>query len=1010
MRKKLLSIALCLCMVLSLLPTMALAATDVTDPDGTNGYSFVAETGALTVTSNAGTPVWYYNTTNSTTGGTAFAGTGGVLTATQAGKYIYVEVPADTTHSGSISSNVLGPVVKKDAPAAPTVTFSFDGTNAGKLMGSTTAMEYSLNGGTSWADCTADMALPVANITATNGIQVRVKETDDTYAGTAATIPITESESPYTSGVVSPTAGNKDGKITLNSTGAEYRKSGTQTYFDVTGTEITGLEAGNYYIRIKANGTKLSSGEILVTLKNKAAATVSAAPTANTLTYNGSEQALVTTGTATGGTMQYSLDNSNWSTTVPNGTAAGNYTVYYKVVGDADHSNTAVTGPINVTIAKAATEYTLKAAPAIDYTAEMVATTTDMEYKVGTGTWTDCGKNMNVTAFGWDGSAAVTVLFRAKNDDNHEADAGQSLAILARPATPLASAFTVTKPTKGNSDGALDGITTAMEYKTTGDYTGGTGAKLTGIADRTVYTIRVKAVANTSFASGTVTVTVASKADATITFENKTVTYTGAAQTHENATADQTGTITYVYAAKAGSALTDGKPQNAGSYTVTAKMETDTHVGEKTVDFTINKAAVTVKADDKSMTTGGTLPAFTVTYTGFVGTENNGNAALTTPAVAACTADGKTAGTFDITLNTEAVLNDTVGKNYTITSQTKGALTVSNPYSSSGSSSTPELVTEIKTSGSVTGDNLDRLISGKKDLTVTGADGAKLVFGTDALKGINGQTSGSIKVEIKDVSKNYQHTHEGKSVFTLTVTSGSKTVSSFGGNVKVFLPYTLKAGEKAENVTVWYLDEDSNNPKLPCTYDVKTGLAAFTTNHFSEYAVGVDTSWVNPFTDVKEGDWCYNAIAYANQNGLFAGTGTDTFSPNAPMTRQMLWTVLGRLDGQTLEGSGVFAAAKDWATEKGISDGSNPSGEITREQLVTILWRYAGSPVLADYPGLAQYSDAGDIASYAQQAMAWAHQKGIISGTSATTLNPTGTATRAQVAAILMRYAQNVAK
>ena len=165
-----------------------------------------------------------------------------------------------------------------------------------------------------------------------------------------------------------------------------------------------------------------------------------------------------------------------------------------------------------------------------------------------------------------------------------------------------------------------------------------------------------------------------------------------------------------------------------------------------------------------------------------------------------------------------------------------------------------------------------------------------------------------------------------------------------------------------------------------------------------------------PFADVAEGDWFYEAVKYANKNGLFSGTSETTFSPSAPMTRQMLWTVLGRLDGQTLTGSGVFDRAKAWAVEKGITDGSNPTGQITREQLVTILWRYAGYPVLADYPGLAQYSDAGDIASYAQQAMAWAHQKGIISGTSATTLNPTGTATRAQVAAIVMRYAQSAAK
>ena len=158
-----------------------------------------------------------------------------------------------------------------------------------------------------------------------------------------------------------------------------------------------------------------------------------------------------------------------------------------------------------------------------------------------------------------------------------------------------------------------------------------------------------------------------------------------------------------------------------------------------------------------------------------------------------------------------------------------------------------------------------------------------------------------------------------------------------------------------------------------------------------------------PFTDVPEDAWYHDDVAYAYEHGLFAGTSDTTFSPNAPMTRQMLWTVLGRLDGQTLEGSGVFDAARTWAMGKGITDGSNPGSSITREQLVTILWRYAGSPKSTG--GLSKFTDGDTVASYAKEAMAWAVENGIVGGTSATTLTPGGPATRAQVAAILRRFA-----
>jgi uncharacterized repeat protein (TIGR02543 family) len=325
--------------------------------------------------------------------------------------------------------------------------------------------------------------------------------------------------------------------------------------------------------------------------------------------------------------------------------------------------------------------------------------------------------------------------------------------------------------------------------------------------------------------------------------------------------------------------------------------------------------------------------------------------------------------------------------------------------SNSGGSASPAPVapiSEIKNGESITGTNLDQLVSKGKNLTVKADSGAKLVFHTEALKGIDGQTSSAIKVEIKDITPEYQEIHSGKMVFSMTVYSESSTISNFGGKVTVFLPYELKEGEYAEDVTVWHLASDGSMSEIPCVYDPVTKLATFEVTHFSLYVVGVtEKPWGNPFSDVVESDWFYGAVEFVNRNGLFVGTGATTFSPSSPMTRAMLWTVLGRWDGQTLSGSGAFEKARIWAMGAGITDGNNPDGNITREQMVTILWRYAGSPRTGD--DLSKFSDVGSLSNYAADAMAWAVENGVITGANGA-LMPQDNATRAQVAAIMQRF------
>ncbi len=149
--------------------------------------------------------------------------------------------------------------------------------------------------------------------------------------------------------------------------------------------------------------------------------------------------------------------------------------------------------------------------------------------------------------------------------------------------------------------------------------------------------------------------------------------------------------------------------------------------------------------------------------------------------------------------------------------------------------------------------------------------------------------------------------------------------------------------------------------------------------------------------------WYYEAVKYVYEKGIMNGMDRYSFQPNGTLTRAMVWTMLARLDGVDTEGGNSwYAKAQEWATANSVSDGENPTGEVTREQLITMLWRYAGSPTYtADLSG---YVDTADISSWAEQAMCWAVATGVIEGDENAALTPKADTTRAQAAAMLMRF------
>ena len=186
----------------------------------------------------------------------------------------------------------------------------------------------------------------------------------------------------------------------------------------------------------------------------------------------------------------------------------------------------------------------------------------------------------------------------------------------------------------------------------------------------------------------------------------------------------------------------------------------------------------------------------------------------------------------------------------------------------------------------------------------------------------------------------------------------------------------------------------------------------------------------NPYTDVAEGTWYYDAVMYAYENGLMNGMSATTFVPNGTTTRAMAVTLLYRMEGKPqvhsanrftdVESGRYFTDAVIWAAENGIvkgmtADTFQPNGDVTREQMATFLYRYA------QYKGYATsartdvsaYPDAASVSSYAEDPISWAVATGVISGNKingTVLLDPKGNATRAQIATVLMRYAKNIVK
>lgn len=428
-------------------------------------------------------------------------------------------------------------------------------------------------------------------------------------------------------------------------------------------------------------------------------------------------------------------------------------------------------------------------------------------------------------------------------------------------------------------------------------------------------------------------------------------------------------------------------PTNSGKYAVATGK----------VTITVNKATPTGKPEYTAITTSGKKlsdASLTQTETSF---SVPGTVAWKLPADTEVTAN--TAYTWKFTPQDEQNYNDLTG---TITLWHK---------SSSGSSSgavTPGTKTDTVKNPDGSTTKTETKADGSKTETTTASSGGgstgTTVTKTDA-KG-NTTTEASAKLSDRDVKEAQE---KGEAVTVPVKGIAAAKDANAATKIKIDVPNNANKTTveiPVENVTsgtvAVIVHEDGTEELVkdskPTEHGVQLELSGSTTVKI------IDNS--KTFDDTKD-HWSRDEVNFVAARELFNGVGGNQFGVSQPMTRGMVNTVLARLAGVDTtpsQGQAWYEVGTDWAKKNGISDGTNPTAPVTREQLATLLYRYAGSPSVS---GTLHAADAASVSDYAEDALLWANQNGIVNGVGSNTIAPKDNAQRAQVAAMLARYLQN---
>lgn len=359
---------------------------------------------------------------------------------------------------------------------------------------------------------------------------------------------------------------------------------------------------------------------------------------------------------------------------------------------------------------------------------------------------------------------------------------------------------------------------------------------------------------------------------------------------------------------------------------------------------------------------------------------------------------------------TEITKNPDGSTTTTVTNKTTGTVTETTKWPDGSKE-----VIETKKDGTVTTTTTDTTgnktqvvenTDGTKETTITNKDGSSSATTVDE----TGKTQAEVKLPAAVVED-----AQGEAVTLpmpeVPVTTDRETAPTVtvdlpsGTSAKVEIP----VAEVTPGTVAVIVKADGTEEVIKTSLTTENGVAVTLSD--GDTVKVVDNS--KTFDDVSDNYWGAEAVAFASSRELFAGTSATTFAPDTAMTRAMIVTVLARFEGvDTTTGSTWYEAGQQWAMENGVSDGTNMDASLTREQLATMLYRYAQSKGYDTTQGgmaIREYADFEQISDYAVEAMTWAVNTGIINGTSSTTLSPQGPATRAQVATILMRFIEGMA-
>ena len=832
---------------------------------------------------------------------------------------------------------------------------------------------------------------------------------------------------------------------------------------------------------------------------DKANVSLTTVPAANTLTYNGTAQALVSAGTASVGDVVYSLtETGSYTKTIPTGTNAGNYEVWYKVEGTSNYNGI---DPVKVTVTIA------QAAPPAPQTGTLnVRNGHTVSYPY------DLSRLLPTLASGQSFGGDVTYTLKAVNiTEAGYYDSSDPAAI---------SGTTLTLPVKAvtsDTEGRIGTITVTISYKNFAD------------VDATINVNRVNKQPVTIVG---------------VTAQNGT--YDGS--THNGYTGTPTaspysGDFVVTYAKADGTALS-GAPTDAGDYTVTFTLdESNDYTGSRTLSFTISKASITITADDKRADVGTAKPALTYTVTGLVGADT-----LATAPTLTCDADMDTIGQYPITASGAAV--PATGNYNTAITYVAGTLAVTDPTIAvtgvtlnktsmtltvggserltatvAPSDATDKTVTWASSNTAVAtvdaSGNITAVSVGTATITVTTADGGKTAACTVTVRSNSGggyvptgpSTPGSSTLPVTTTGQGSStvtttttaapaaSTQGGRATATVDTAMGQEivkqavanrsetvviapkvtgsvtktevsipasTVGQIGSQTNASLTVSTPVADvtipngglgslsSAGGTIIVTAEQTGNTVELSVTVGGRTvqsvpggvtltipmgnttpgtvavlvhpngtqevvrksvagGGAVTIPLDGSAKLVIVDNSGY--FADVPATSWAADAVAFASAHELFNGTAPGRFSPNQPMSRGMLAVVLHNLENnpaQALTGafadvdnSQWYAEGVSWAAARGIIGGYGngtfgPNDNITREQLAVMLWRYAGSPAATERE--LHFADAYKASDWAQEALRWAVEKGVLNGKGGGILDPGGEATRAETAQMLKNF------